>query len=170
MIEYETARAHRLPTEAWALAWVSLADQVLYLVERGPKLSDEPVGMIVSMLLGALVVGWFSAGVLRARLVRLVIVWAVLLLASAGYAVTALNSGAGWTIVHLVMTVGQVVALWAFCRTAYFRGQRVAPRSGPALGGVLGIAILVGALGGITATAPTPGTDGPTDIEIEVGG
>lgn len=136
------------------LAWLWLADQVLYLVQWGPRVSDEPVEILVSVVAGALVVGWFSAGVLRARMVRLVIVWVLLGLALLGHLVVVFGGeAAGWPVVHLVMTGLQVVVLWSFCNTGYFRGQRAARQHGPPLGSILAIAILVGALGGITANA-----------------
>lgn len=141
-----------LPQAAWGLAWVSLADQVLILAERGSKGADDSA-VLLSMVVGTVVVGWFVAGVLRARPIRSFVVWAVLLLALVGYAVLAFDGFAsGWTWIHLISTAVQVFLLWAFCRTAYYRQQRLDPRVGPPLGGILAIAIVVGALGGLTAS------------------
>ena len=66
----------RLPTSAWVLGWTCLLAQVLALAERGVSRSD-PFWVVLSMVLGALVVGWVSSGVLCARTGRLIVAWLV---------------------------------------------------------------------------------------------
>lgn len=151
------AATYVAPVSAWVLAWASLADQVLGMLEHGVK-ADLDGFTVVSMALGALVIGFVSAGVLRARTVRLAIAWTFLVLAAAVYAAELLGGGGapGPTILHLVTTVVQVAALWSFCHTDYFRSVRRDPRQRPPLGGLLLIAILVGALGGLVV----PGENG----------
>lgn len=48
------------------VAWASLAGQAVLLVRQGMRLDDE-VSLVLSVVLGALLVGYVSAGVVRAR-------------------------------------------------------------------------------------------------------
>ena len=63
------------------VAWAALAGQAVLLVDQGGRLDDE-VSLVVSVVLGALVVGYVPAGVVRARTVRLVLAVVVLVLSA----------------------------------------------------------------------------------------
>ena len=149
------AAAQQPPAAAWALALVCLVGQLLLLADVGT--TSAGLWTLPSMLLGALLVGWFSAGVLTARTGRLVVVWALFVIVLVGDAFALLDRGAGaapeWRGAHLVVSVAQVVALAWFCSTPYFRWQRTRPRvPGPSLAPLLGVAVVVGLLGGVTAS------------------
>jgi hypothetical protein len=60
-----------LPGSIWVVAWASVAGQLAVLVPAGVR--DADVSMVGSVLLSVLVIGWVSAGVVRARPVRLVV-------------------------------------------------------------------------------------------------
>jgi hypothetical protein len=63
-----------LPRSAWALGWTCLAAQALSLADRGLDQSD--FGWVtLSIVASAVVVGWVTAGVLRARPLRVALVW-----------------------------------------------------------------------------------------------
>lgn len=141
------------PTQAWVLAWASLAGQVLAVLERGTKTEiDFPA--VVFMALGGLLVGFVASGVLRARTVRLAVVWVVLALGACLYALSILDgSGDGWTVLQLGVMVVQMAALASFSGTPYFASMRRDPRQRPQLGGLLAIAVIVGVLGGLANPA-----------------
>lgn len=144
------------PTQAWILAWASLAGQVLTLLDRGTK-TELDLPAVISMALGGLVIGFVSAGVLRARTVRLAIAWVVLALGACLYAFSVLDgSGDGWSVLQLGITIVQMAALASFSGTPYFAAVRRDRRLRPQLGGLLTIAIVVGALGGLV---PPAGSD-----------
>lgn len=65
-----------LPRSIWLVAWASLAGQAVVLVQRGGRL-DVAVSLFGSVVLGALLVGYVCAGVIRARTVRFVLASAV---------------------------------------------------------------------------------------------
>lgn len=163
------AAPDRLPPSAWALGWVCLAGQVLALAERGFSRSDLP-WVLVSMVLTAFVVGWVSTGVLRARTVRLVLVWllfaAELVLAVIG-TLFALTDPLGTALLDLAVAVAQVVTLAVFSTTAYFRRQRegATPGTQPDIAGLVLVAVLVGGLGGLTA----PGSGPNPPVQVRVG-
>jgi choline-glycine betaine transporter len=136
-----------VPAAAWTFAWSCLVGQLLALIEGGP---DESNQVILSMLLGAVVVGWFSYGVLRARVVRVVVVWILFVLGTLALLVTMADDPTGWHLVQLVLTVVQFAFFVQFTRTGYYRWQRSRPQQpGPSLSGLVAIALLVGALGGV---------------------
>ena len=68
-----------LPSSIWVVAWASLAGQAVLLAWQGVRPDDE-VSLVLSVVLGALLVGYVSAGVVRARTVRLAFAWVVLVL------------------------------------------------------------------------------------------
>ena len=161
-----TAARDELPGSAWGLGWAFLGVQLFSLLRRGTTGAEVPWAL-VSMVLSAAVVAWFAAGVLRARPLRTGFVWLLLvlglLLEVAGLiADPGLGRGA-----DLVVSVIPAVALALFCRSPYYAEQRrLGPDAGavpPAIGGVLLLAVITGALGGITAND----LDGPgTQIHI----
>jgi hypothetical protein len=150
-----------MPRSAWALGWLCLADQVLQLQHRGLSRSD-PIWVLLSVALTAIVVVWFSVGVLQARRVRLVVVWILLCLALLLRVIGTLTDLDGRALIELLVSIGQVVALGVFCSTPYFR-ERTHPPSRD-LAGVLVLAFVVGVVGGITA--PADGSDQPVQLRI----
>lgn len=157
---------HRLPTAAWALAWASVASQLVNVVDQGLRLQ---VLTPLSMLLGALLVWWFAHGVLTGRMVRLVVVWLLLVVTFVGEASTLLDSGPGDPLLlptaSMLTSVAMMVALGWFMTTPYYAWQRTRPIDrGPSLAGPLLVAVLVGASGGMVAVDTPPG------LHIEIGG
>jgi uncharacterized membrane protein len=141
----------RIPMAAWVLGLSCLLGQLLLLGEVGAKEADD--GMVVSMAIGALVIGWVAFGVLRGRTVRLVIAGLLLVLGLLGYGIDCVDGGTeavlGWPGAHLGASAVSVAALVAFVRTDYFARQRRSPRAaGPSLAPLVAIAVLVGLLGG----------------------
>ena len=152
MTEQPAQPALPVPTAAWALAWSCLADQVLVLGERGAKASTT--GMLVSALIGAVVVAWIAKGVLTARRGRLILVWAMFVLASILCGVALIDASvagtSGWRFVHFASSLVQLACLAWFTNTKYFAWQRSRPKTAAAgLGGLILVAVLVGALGGV---------------------
>ncbi|MEQ6900230.1 hypothetical protein [Nocardioides sp. YIM 152588] len=144
----------RLPTAAWAMAWLFLAGQVCALVVRGPSSSGAP-WILASIALTVVVVRWVADGVLRGRTVRLVAVWVLI---SAAASVQLVDLLIGPADVERVLSLGfsaaQLAALAAYCSTGYFqacRAGRAAPRS--VLAPLLLIAVASGFLGGLTEPA-----------------
>lgn len=145
----------RLPASAWVLACACLIGQLLALVDRGFNSSDG-TWVLLSIVLSALVVGWVSAGVLRARTGRLVLVWILFtaeLVASVFSVIDGFSAPADMAILGLAASLTQVVALALFCRSRYFQRQRShpAPEAEPSIAGLVLVAIVVGALGGLTS-------------------
>ena len=155
---------HELPRSAWLLAWSCLAGQLLLVTRSGLASSDL---VIVSMVVGGLVVGWVSAGVLRARTVRLWLA-SVLFILALGVDLVALVDGADdllLRVASLVTSVVQLAALVVFCRTEWFAWQRGRPpvEHGPPIGSLVTIGVVVGVLGGLAE----PADDG-FNVEINV--
>jgi hypothetical protein len=142
----------RLPLAAWCLAWSCLAGQVLMFVNRGGSVRDDDWTVVVSMLAGALVVAWFSDGVLRARMGRLVVVGVIFLLVLLGNGLAVVDAGSsvsGWSVVHLAASAADVAVFAWFVSTPYFAWRREHPReAGPSLRPLIAIAVAVGILGG----------------------
>lgn len=158
----------QVPAAAWALAWSSLAGQLLLLAEVGAK--PVGLGMAVSMLVGALLVRWVALGVLTARTGRLVIAWVLLALLLLAYLVEAVDGGTdailGWPGVHLVAAAASVASLAWFTRSGYFAWQRGRPDApGPSLAPLVAIAVLVGVLGGVVNT-PQVGTGVRVEVNL----
>jgi heme A synthase len=146
------------------LAWVCLLGQVVSLAERGFSRSGE-LSVLLSMLLSALVVGWVSAGVLRGRTGRLVLVWilfvAGLVLGFFGV-LEELSRVPALAVLQLAVLVAQVVVLAVFCQSDYVRRQRARPSPArePSIAALVLVAVVVGLLGGLTA-APDGGSRPP---------
>ncbi|MFZ2502483.1 MAG: hypothetical protein WAW88_07425 [Nocardioides sp.] len=140
-----------VPTAAWAMAWLFLVGQLLALAARGPTSAELP-WMVASMATTAVVVRWFADGVLRARAVRLIVVW-ILLSATTCLDFVGLHRGADAApVLAFALSVSQLIALAVFVTTDYFKERRSRPdipRS--ALAPLLMIAIATGLLGGLTA-------------------
>jgi hypothetical protein len=143
-----------VPRSAWVLGWACFAGQVAALLARGTTDADSA---LLSVPLSALVVGWVSYGVLRARLVR---TWFAGILLG----ISALLGGVGLLLepspANLVAVATSAVAfaaLLAYTRTAAFARLREDPRAlGQAFGPLVALAVTVGALGGLTLA---PGDD-----------
>ena len=156
--------APRVPASAWVLGWSCLLGQVVLIWDVGFTGADA-VPAVLSMIVGGLLVGWFAAGVLRARTVRLVIVWLVMVLGLLAL-LGSLDGALG--LLSLVVGVLQVAALAQFCTSDWFAWHRrqPAPDPAPAIGSLVAIAVAVGVLGGITA----PAVDGGLDFQVRVDG
>ena len=134
------------------------ASQVVTIATRGIKAENE-VSLIGSVLLGVLLVWFFSVGVIRARIVRVVIVWIVLVLSGIAELVAVFNqddaTDALPAIVGLVTTVVSLLALNQFRQSAWYAWQRTKPPTdqGESIGGLVAIAVAVGALGGLVGPA-----------------
>lgn len=158
----------RLPAAAWAVAWSSVLAQAVAFVDHGVK-SDEGLEVVVSMLIGALVIWWFAAGVLSARTGRLVVTWLLLVIAFVAEAATvvdeALRGQVGLPALHLVSTVAMIGSLMWFSTTPYYYWQRTRPRvSAPSRSGVLAVAVLVGLSAGLVRV------DADAPLQVRVGG
>lgn len=160
--QHATTDLPDVPASAWALAGVCLLGQLLALADRGISRTDE-FWVFVSMVLSALVVGWVSAGVLRARTGRLVLVWvlfAIDLLVNVIGTVDQLSTISAVDLARLAISVAQVVALSVFGSSPYFQRQRERQRQRPrasrvgepSIAGLVLVAVVVGGLGGLTAT------------------
>lgn len=150
-----------LPGAIWAFGASFVVEGVLQLLLRGAK--DDAPSIVASVVLSALVVTWFAHGVVRARMVRFWIV-AVLLglglvLGSIGLALEPTATGA----VAVAFSALQAVLLWQYAQSPWFAWQRSRPADGPPLGGILAVAALAGALGGLTAT---PGSTAELTVRV----
>lgn len=141
-----TEEPQQLPAQAWVMAWAFLVGQLMTLAEQGRGTNS----LLPSMLLGAVIIGWIAHGVLRARTVRVVLVWIVLFLAGLAYIVGVFDDPSGWGVAQLAITAVQFVYFVRFTKTPYYAWQRSRPHARrPSLAGLVAIAIAVGALGGV---------------------
>lgn len=167
MTEIERPAGGRMPRSAYVFAWLCLVAQLVQLAHRGLSRSDG-VWVFLSMALSALVLSWIAAGVLRGRTVRLVLVWILIVLGTVltGLGIVFDLSGtSGWDLLDLLLALGQVAALAAFCSTDYFQWQRAHPSvPGPDITALVALAFVVGLLGGLTA--PGSGDNPPTQLRI----
>lgn len=145
-VEVREVRTPELPQTAWALGWTFVAGQVLQLVEEGPQVSDA---WPLSVLFGMSVVAFFSYGVLRARMVRFVLVVVLMVVASLGDLLLALDDPGVEELMALALTVAQLGLLVSFSRSPWFAWQRTRPEHSPSVVPVLALALVVGALGGV---------------------
>lgn len=158
----------RLPAAAWALAWSSVLAQAVAFVDHGVK-SVDGWDVVVSMLIGALVIRWFAAGVLAARTGRLVVTWVLLVVGFVVETVAvvdqAMSGTVGMPLLHLVSSVAMLASLAWFTTTSYYAWQRTRPRvGGPSRFGVLAVAVLIGLSAGVVDVDP----DAP--MQLRVGG
>jgi len=157
-----------LPRSIWVVAWASLAGQVVLVVWQGRRVDDE-VSLVLSVVLGALVVGYVCAGVVRARSVRLVLAWVALVLSvigGLGGLVSVDDLGQAALAVLSLATTGVALAgLANFLRTDWYAWQRTKPsvRQGAPIGQLVAIGVLVGVLGGLTGPV-----DGGLNVRIAV--
>jgi hypothetical protein len=157
-----------LPRSIWVVAWASLAGQLVLLARQGGRLGDE-VSLAVSVVLGALLVGYVAAGVTRARTVRLVLAWVVLVLSAifelVGLASVDDSADATLLVLSFATTAAALAGLARFRHTDWYAWQRTKPpvREGASIGQLVAIGMLVGALGGLAA----PADDG-VDVSLRV--
>jgi hypothetical protein len=157
-----------LPRSIWVVAWASLVSQAVLVVRQGGRLDDE-VSLALSVVLGAVIVGYVSAGVVRARTVRLAIAWVVLVLAGIGDLVGLVSPDvAGSTalaVFSLATTAVTLAGLARFHRSDWYAWQRTRPSAheGAPIGTLVAIGVLVGALGGLVG----PVDDG-LDMRVNV--
>ncbi|WP_374455572.1 hypothetical protein [Nocardioides sp.] len=149
-----------LPTSIKVLAWTSLLGPVAPLLEEGVK--QDTVSLVGSVVLGALLVGYISAGVVRARTVRLVIAWVVLSLTCFFGVVSLFYSDdvgeVAGTLLPLATSVVSLAALERFRHTDWYAWQRTKPstRLGESIRWLVAIGVLVGALGGLVDRIDDP--------------
>lgn len=157
-----------LPRSIWIVAWASLAGQAVLLAQQGVR-SDDEVSLVLSVVLGALLVGYVSAGVIRARTVRLVVAWVVLVLSLIVELVGVATFDGPRQGVLAVLALGTTVVLMAglasFHRTGWFAWQRQKPpaHAGAPIGRLVAIGVLVGVLGGLVGVV-----DDGFDVRISV--
>lgn len=143
-----------LPASIWTVGWAALTGQVVVLADGGLREANE-VSILFSVLAGGLVVGWVAAGVVRARTFRLVLAW-VLLVIGLVVELTSLPASDGFTEAVPLMflfgcTVVAMAALLTFQRSDWYRWQVSRPPrgQGAAIGAVVTLGVLVGAVGGV---------------------
>ncbi|MFL6106554.1 MAG: hypothetical protein ACJ72L_06305 [Marmoricola sp.] len=142
-----TEHRYAVPESAWVLGWLFLAEQAIRLALDGV---GENNVILVSAIISALLVAWFSYGVLTARPVRGMIVLVLMWLASIALAITFLTDPSIANLGALAVTVVQLIALLAFRKTPYFAWQRTRPhRNVAGLEPLIWMAVVVGVLGGI---------------------
>lgn len=150
------------------VAWASLAGQVVLLVRQSGRLDDE-VSLVLSVVIGALLVGYVSAGIVRARTVRLVLAWVVLVLSVIAELVGLVSvddlGQAALVMLSLATTAVALAGLARFRRTDWYVWQRTKPSTheGLPISQLVAIGVLVGVLGGLTGPV-----DGGFDVRISV--
>ena len=146
-----TADWPAIPASAWAFAWSFVAGQVLELAHRGAQ--DES-SWLLSIVLGVVVVTFVSDGVMRVRWVRFWFVVLVLMVGAVVELFDVVNAPTPVGGARLALTILQVLLLDRYSRTEWWAWQ-VARRPGaPSLSGIMLLAVLVGALGGVLGASP----------------
>ena len=136
------------------VGWASLAGQGLLLIQQGGQF-DDGVSLVVSVVLSGLLVGYVSAGVVRARRVRLALAWVVLVLSAIGGLVGLIAvdhpGQAVLAALSLATTLVALAGLASFRRTDWYAWQRTRPSShaGAPILQLVAIGVLVGVLGGL---------------------
>lgn len=127
------------------------------------------MSLLISITLGGLVLGFVSAGVVRARTLRLALAWVVLTLGALVELVAVLSVDdlprATVASFSFATSVVALAALWSFRRTGWYAWQRTKPPTGQGapIGRLVAIGVLVGVLGGLAG----PVEDG-VDVRITV--
>jgi hypothetical protein len=151
-----------LPLSAGAVGAFGILGELARLADQGLRSSNP--GTPISMMLTALLVVWFSYGVLSGRTVRLVLVAIVLGLSALSYAWDILTDwdGYAWPLLHLALTLAMTGALVALVRSPFHAWQRRHhDLVGVPIVGVMLLAAVCGVLG------PLPDQPEP-DIEVSV--
>lgn len=159
-----------LPASIWLVAWASLAGQAVLLLREGVQ-DHDGTSLLLSVVLGGLLLGYVSAGVVRARTVRVWLAWIVLVLSGilelVGLTTTDDPQQFSLQVLALATTVVALVGLWRFRRTRWYAWQRTKPpaRQGASTAQLVAVGVLVGMLGGIAGTS-----DEGIDVQINVMG
>lgn len=162
----QTRATPLLPGSIWVVAWASLAGQMVLLVREGVRHDDE-VSVVLSVVLGALLGGYVSAGVIRARTVRLVLAWVLLVLSAVGHLLDLVSvdepGQAPLAALALALAVVPLAGLASYQRTDWYAWQRTKPTAdaGAPIGRLVAIGVLVGVLGALAV----PGDDG---VEVRI--
>ncbi|TYL55007.1 hypothetical protein FXB39_05240 [Nocardioides sp. BGMRC 2183] len=157
-----------LPRSIWVVAWASLAGQTVLLVSYGGRVGDE-ASTVISAGLGALLVGYVSAGVIRARTIRVVLAWVVLILSVLGGLLSVVSVDrlprAVLAALSLATTAVALAGLARFQRSDWYRWQRSRPpaREGASIRALVAIGVLVGVLGGLVGSV-----DDGVDLRVSV--
>jgi hypothetical protein len=160
-----------LPRSIWVVAWASLAGQVLLVLRHGGRVDDE-ASQVLSMAFGALLVGYVSAGVVRARRVRIVLAWIALALAFIGALADLVSVDDLGQLAHAVLALAagavSLVGLAKFGRSDWYAWQRTRPsaRDGASIGRLVVVGVLVGGLGGYVGLVDAGVT---TRVNVNVG-
>jgi len=149
-----------VPAAAWALGWSFLLGQVIALVDSG---AQDASAWPLSMLFGALLVVFFSYGVVRARMVRFVLVFILVALALLAELAGVVDGGGLGNLAAVVLTGTQLGCLVWLARTPWFAWQKTRPTGGPSVAPLMLIAVAVGVLGGIIG-ADTSTVDYPVNV------
>ena len=136
----------RVPAAAWAIGWSFLAGQLIQLAVAGTQ--DESAWPL-SMLFGVLLVVFFSYGVVRARMVRFVLVFVIVVLALLAELAALVDGGDLGEVGAVVLSGIQLGCLVWLSRTPWFAWQKTRPQGGPSLVPLMLVAVAVGLLGGI---------------------
>lgn len=149
------------PRSIWTVAWAMLASQLVFVLDHGIRPSDG-ASLALSAALGGVVVGFVSAGVVRARTVRLVLAWAILVLTLVADLVLLARADdlrhGSLTGLSLAFTAVALGALARFRRTDWYAWQRAYPTAArrSSIRRLLVIGVLVGALGGVAEMPEEP--------------
>jgi hypothetical protein len=144
---------------------------VLLVLRHGGRVGDD-VSQVLSMALGALLVGYVSAGVVRARRVRIVLAWGVLALALIGGLADVVSVDDLGELAHAVLALAagavSLVGLAKFSRSDWYAWQRTRPsaREGASIGQLVVVGVLVDALGGYVGLVDAGVT---TRVNVNVG-
>jgi len=167
MTSIEASATYRLPPSAWAFGWLCLAAQVLALLDRGHSSADAP-WVLVSMLLSALVVAWFARGVLTGARGRTAVVYVLLAIGLLLHAFDAIASPSALDWLGLLIALVQLGALMTYTASDDYQAMRRAggarPEAVEHIGALLVVAVLTGALGGLTADPN--GNDSPIQLRV----
>ena len=153
-----------LPRSIWVVAWASLAGQAVSLVRQGVRLEDVN-SLVLSVALGALLVGYVSAGVVRGRTVRVVLALVVLTLAVFSGLIDLVSvddlGQAVLPVLSIATTAAALAGLTRFRRSDWYAWQRTrrGAHAGASIGQLVAIGVLVGVLGGLA---------GPVDDGLQV--
>lgn len=156
----------RVPGSAWLLGWACLAAQVVSFAGRG---ATDAESAFVSVPLNALVVAWVSYGVLRARMVRTWLAGIIIGLVSLLALIELVVSPSVVVFAHAATSAVALAAFVAYLRSECFAHFRAQPDGGgPDLAGLVTLAVVVGALGGLTVDDPGPG-EGDSGFHVRIG-
>jgi hypothetical protein len=129
----------------------------------------DEAAQVVSIALGGLLVGYVSAGVVRARRVRIVAAWVLLTLGVVGGIADLVSvddvGQAALDLLALTATAVSLVALARFSTSDWYAWQRTRPpaRDGASIRQLVVVGVLVGALGGYVGIV-----DGGVTMQVDV--